>query len=147
MLMRELESELARWDNLFDPFREFNLINKELFRTLYPTRGKFPPVNIIKDDHKAVVSAEIPGVDPAGIEISVMGKILTINFERKPEDLKEGESYTRKERWHGKFERTIELPFPVQSDKVAAKVNKGILFIELLRSETDKPRKILVTSE
>ena len=143
MLIRELQ----RLGNLLEPWREFDSINRETFRTLSPGRVEFPPVNLWKNEDKAVVTTEIPGVDPEGVEINVVGKTITLRFERKPEELKEGESYTRKERWHGAFSRTIELPFNVQGDKVEAKFSRGILYIEMPRAEAEKPRKITVQAE
>jgi len=143
MLIRELE----RLENLLEPWREFERINRGTFRNLSPGRVEFPPVNLWKNEEKAVVTTEIPGVDPEVVEINVVGKTITLRLERKPAELKEGESYTRKERWYGEFSRTIELPFNVQGDKVEAKFSKGILYIELPRAEAEKPRKITVKSE
>ena len=143
MLIRELQ----RLGNLLEPWREFDSINREAFRTLSPGRVEFPPVNLWKNEDKAVITTEIPGVDPKGVEINVVGKTITLRFERKPEELKEGESYTRNERWHGEFSRTIELPFNVQVAKVEAKFSKGILYIEMPRAEAEKPRKITVQQE
>ncbi|MBI4850087.1 MAG: Hsp20/alpha crystallin family protein [Nitrospirae bacterium] len=143
MLTRELE----RLENLLDPWREFDRINSDLFEMMSPARCEFPPVNMWKNDEKAMVTVEIPGVEPEGVEIEVTGDTLTFRFERKPEELKEGETYTRKERWYGQFSRSIELPFNVQADKVVAKFSKGILYMELPRAEAEKPKKISVKVE
>ncbi len=143
MLIRELE----RLENLLQPWREFEYINREVFRTLSPVQVEFPLVNLWKNEDKVVVTTEMPGVESEGVEINVTGKTITLRFERKPEELKDGEAYTRRERRYGEFKRTIELPFNVQSDKVEAKFSKGILYIELPRAEAEKPRKITVKSE
>jgi HSP20 family protein len=140
MLMRELETI----ENMLEPWREFDQIGQEMFRTLSPARAEFPPVNLWKSDDKALVTMEIPGVDPEGVEINVVGKTVTLRFERKPEELKEGEFYTREERWFGEFSRSIDLPFNVQVEKVEAKFSKGVLYIELPRAEAEKPRRIVV---
>jgi len=55
-------------------------------------------------------------------------------------------SYHRRERWHGHFTKTLELPFNIESGKVEAKFLKGVLHISLPRAEADKPRKITVKS-
>ena len=102
---------------------------------------------MLKNEEKAVITTEIPGVDVKGVEINVVGNTISLRFERKPEELKEGEAYTRRERWYGEFSRTIELPFNVQIDKVNAKFSKGILYIEMPRAEAEKPRKITVLAE
>jgi len=146
MLLREIERELEKW-GIWREFNGLNLMNRELAGSLYPERSEFPPVNMWKNEEKVVVSTEVPGIDPGGVDLSVTGKALTIKFERKPEELKEGEVYTRKERWYGVFSRTIELPFNIEADRVEAKYRKGVLFIELPRAEDEKPKKITVSSE
>ena len=143
MLMRELE----QLENLLEPWRDVDRFNRSTFRNLASGRVEFPAVNLWKNEEKAVITTEIPGVDPEGVEIDVLGKTISLRFERKPEELKEGESYTRKERWYGEFSRTVELPFNVQIDKINAKFSKGILYIEMPRAEAEKPRKISVEAE
>ncbi|MBI5740478.1 MAG: Hsp20/alpha crystallin family protein [Nitrospirae bacterium] len=147
MLLREIERELEKWDIWRDPFRELNRMNLELFGRFRPDSSEFPPVNMWRNEEKVVISTELPGIDPAGVDLNMTGKTLTIKFQRKPEELKEGEVYTRKERWYGEFSRTIELPFSIDLDRVEAKYRKGVLHIELQRAEDEKPRKITVSSE
>lgn len=143
MLMNELE----QLESLFGPWKEIDRFNRSSFRDLSRERVDFPPVNLWKNEEKAVITTEIPGVDVKGVEINVVGNTISLRFERKPEELKEGEAYTRRERWYGEFSRTIELPFNVQIDKVNAKFSKGILYIEMPRAEAEKPRKITVLAE
>lgn len=143
MLIRELE----RLENLLQPWREFQRFNQEILGTYPYMRREFPLVNIQRNEEKAVVTAEVPGVDPEHIEINVKGKTLVLEFERKADELKEDETYIRKERWYGRFSRTIELPFSIQTEKVTAKFSKGILRIELPRAEAEMPRKISIAAE
>jgi HSP20 family protein len=143
MFIRELE----QLENLLEPWREVDRFNRSAFRNLSPGLVEFPPVNLWKNEDKAVITTEIPGVDLGGVEINVVGTTISLRFERKREELNEGESYTRNERWYGEFSRTIELPFNVQVDKVSAKFSKGILYIEMPRAEAEKPRKITVQAE
>ncbi len=98
-------------------------------------------------ENNAVVTTEVPGIDPNALEISVVKDSLTLRGSRQDEELKEGESYHRRERWSGQFTKTLELPFPVDAGKVEARFAKGVLFISLPRAEADKPRKIVVKSE
>jgi HSP20 family protein len=94
-----------------------------------------------------IVTTELPGVDPKSVDISVMGKTLTLRGSREPEDLREDDSFHRRERWHGQFTKTIEMPFNIDSNRVEAKFSKGVLRITLPRAEADKPRKIAVKSD
>ncbi len=154
MLWPEIES----FGRNIDPLREFKRMEDEMKRLLYSfgrtllespftTTSEFPPVNVWTNEDDAVVTTEIPGVDPETIDISVKGQVLTIRGSRQSEELKEGESYHRRERWGGQFTRTIDLPFNIELNKVEARFNKGMLYITLPRAEADKPKKISVKSE
>jgi HSP20 family protein len=131
-----------------DPWSEFRRVENEMNRVLSrfasPSTGEFPAVNIWADGSEAVVTTELPGIDAKGIEISVTGKTLILNGSREPLEVKEGESYHRRERWYGKFTKTIELPFVVEGNKVEAGFSRGILTIKLPRAESEKPKKITV---
>ena len=107
----------------------------------------FPSVNVWTNEEKALVTTELPGIEPDAIEISIVGKTLTIRGSRDPEKDEDNVSYHRRERWYGKFTKTLEMPFPVNSAKVDAKFNRGILSIMLPRLEADKPKKISVKVE
>ncbi len=119
-------------------------MNRMLSRYVYPSSSEFPGFNIWGSGDEAIVTTEIPGIEPDSIDIAVGGSTLTVRGSRDPEAAREGESYHRRERWYGQFSRTIELPFTVEADKVEASFVKGILTIKLPRSEAEKPRKVPV---
>jgi len=136
---------------MVDPLREMQRLQREMNRVFsgmgQPLSQEIPPVNAWMSEGDAIVAAELPGVDPGKVDISVVGDTLTISGSRKADPLKEGESYHRQERSSGSFSRTIQLPFHVEADKVEAEYDKGILTIIMPRAEADKPRKIAVKSE
>jgi HSP20 family protein len=121
-----------------------------LFSGAYSDRPQvapdFPAINVWTNEDGAVVTAELPGVNPEDIDIAVVGETLTLSGIRQPEELKDGEKYHRRERRFGNFNRTFQLPFTVEADDVEAVFEKGILHISLPRSEAEKPRKIAVKS-
>ena len=134
-------------------WRELNQIQRDMNRVFdgySPVRARiapsYPALNIWSSEEGLVVNAEVPGIDVEDIEISVVGETLTLNGARKSEDLEEGARYHRQERGYGKFNRSVELPFPVDIDKVEATFKNGVLQISLPRSEADKPKKIVVKS-
>jgi HSP20 family protein len=139
-----LWSDLERIGRLWDPLGEFDRMQRALSRWTAPSAVEFPAVNVWVSADTALVTTEIPGVDPNALDISVVGKSLTLRGSRVADELKQGESYHRRERWYGQFTKTIELPFTVESGKVEAKFAKGILNITLPRAEAEKPRKISV---
>jgi HSP20 family protein len=121
-----------------------------LFNSYYPTRRRvapsYPAVNVWTNDDGLVLTAEVPGVNPDDIEISVVGQTLTLNGERKRDEVDENVRYHRRERGYGKISRSIELPFLVDVDSVSATFKNGVLHISLPRAEADKPKKIAVKS-
>ena len=134
------------------PWREIDRLQREmnrLFEDSFSVTGSrtapnYPAMNVWVNEEGAVVTAELPGLSPDDIEISVVGDTLTLTGERKPDELPEGAKYHRRERNHSNFTRTFQLPFSVEADKVEAAFRKGILHLSLPRAEVDKPRKIEV---
>jgi len=134
-------------DRFLDPWRETEGLSRLLSGFDSQTIYEFPKINMWVDSETAVVTTEIPGLAAEDIDISVVGKSLTLIGSRKVDDLKEGESFHRRERSGGQFTKTVDLPFNVQSDKVDASFSKGILRITLLRAEAEKPKKITIKNE
>jgi len=105
---------------------------------------EYPAVNIWEKDQTAVVTAELPGIDPEKIDISVSGDSLTITGTALQENFSQGKTYVRQERGIGNFSRTIQLPFQVDAQAVEARYEKGILTISLPRVKEDLPKKIKI---
>jgi len=74
----------------------------------------------------------------------VADNTLTVSGSRKPEELEEGATYHRRDLAYGTFNRSFQLRFKVDPQKVEASLNNGILTITLPRAEEDKPKKIAV---
>ncbi|MFN2105354.1 MAG: Hsp20/alpha crystallin family protein [Candidatus Promineifilaceae bacterium] len=107
--------------------------------------GRFPAVDVWANEQEGViVSAELPGVAPDSIDISVTADTLTISGSRSPEDLPEDAQYHRRERYCDAFERTVQLPYTVDTEGVEASAENGVLTIMLPRAEAEKPRQIEV---
>jgi HSP20 family protein len=145
------ETGLWRFGGFADPGREVQRLRQEMDKIFsdftQPIAKDVPPVNAWIGEEDAVVTAELPGMDPDKMEISVVGDTLTISGEREAHPLKEGESYHRQERQCGSFSRSLQLPFHVDVDRVKATYEKGTLNITLPRSEAEKPRKISIKGE
>ncbi len=124
-----------------DPFALMRSMMRELDPLLWsaPTRGAFPAVNVWQGPEAVAVTAELPGVEPADIDISVKDDVLTLSGERKAP---EGARWQRRERAFGRFSRAIRLPFPVSEDKIEARMTNGVLCIVAARPEETRPKKI-----
>lgn len=138
--------DIDRFGSFIDPWRSFERLNRGGTGTV-PAAAGFPAVNVWADGDNAIATVELPGIDPPAVDISVMGKSVTLRAARRPEEASDGESYHRRERWYGQFSRTIDLPFTIAAGKVEAKFNKGVLQLTLPRAEEEKPKKIAIKAE
>jgi HSP20 family protein len=141
------ENQMNGWLYSWDPYQELERVHREINRLFSGNRGKiaeYPALNVWTNEDDAVVTAELPGVDPADISLSVVRDTLTLEGERTPLELAEGETFDRRERGFGRFSRTIRIPFEVESDGVKAQSRDGVLTITLPRKEATKPRKIAI---
>jgi HSP20 family protein len=126
--------------------REMNRLFEDYSPMRVRSAPSYPALNVWSNEEGLLVTAEVPGVSPEDIEVNVIGETLTLSGVRKPDELKEGARYHRQERGHGKFSRTLQLPFPVRVAKIDANFKNGVLSVNLPRAEEDKPRKIAVKS-
>ena len=106
----------------------------------------YPAINIWEKDDHIVLTAELPGIDSEKIDISVTGNKLTLSGKSKEQLIEEGDAYLRQEREHGSFLRNFHLPFQVDTQKVEAKYEKGILTITLPRTKEDLPKKVKINT-
>jgi len=133
----------------FDPFREFwnevGRVSGELNRTFTNrAAANGPPVNLWSDEDHVYAEFELPGLDPAKIDVTVAeGNTLQIHGSRELPQA-EGAVWVRQERPAGTFTREIELPVVVDADRVQAKYENGVLKLTLPKSAAAKPRKIPV---
>lgn len=105
-----------------------------------------PAVDIKEEDKQFVIRADIPGVDPKDIEITMEAGILTIKGERTLEKEEESDGYKRIERARGTFYRRFSLPDTADAEKIEARGKDGVLEIVLPKHEKVQPRRITVNS-
>jgi len=148
---------LLRWRDPFErtAFSELNRLQEEmnmLFdrffgrRSLISGPGVFPAVNVAEDDSNLYITAEMPGIDPNDIDLTVEEDSVVIKGERKLEEEGQDVSYHRREREGGSFSRTVTLPTRIVADKGSAKVKDGVLRLTLPKAEEAKPKKIEIKS-
>jgi HSP20 family protein len=110
------------------------------------SRTSYPPLNAWTSEEGLTLDAELPGVDPAEVDISVVGDELSLRGKVNVREPAEGETVLRRERPAGEFQRTLQLPFRADTGAVKATFRNGILRIRIPRSEEEKPRKIAIES-
>ena len=107
-------------------------------------RAAYPPLNVWSSAEGLAIDAEMPGVDPQDVEISVVGDELSLHGKVNVQEPAAGETVLRRERPAGEFQRTLQLPFRANTGAVKATFKNGILRISIPRSEEEKPRKIAI---
>jgi HSP20 family protein len=132
------------WQEMNRLQRDMNRLFGDYVPGRVQTAPSYPAMNVWADENSALITAEIPGIDKDDLEINVTGDTLSLSGERKLEELPEGARYHRQERTSGKFNRSVQLPYTVDVQKVKATFKNGVLQIVLPRVEAEKPKKIAV---
>ncbi len=103
-----------------------------------------PPVDIYETEHELVVKADLPDIDPAGLDIRVENNVLTIRGERKFEKHVSEDHYLRVERAYGAFSRSFALASTVDTEAIQANYQDGVLTLTIPKREEAKPKQIRV---
>ena len=142
---------ITRWE----PFRELNTLQdrlNRLFQDSYArgtdelmTTGNFvPAVDVYEDEQAITLKVEVPGIEQKDIDIRVENNTLTVRGERKLEQEEKEENFHRIERRYGSFVRSFTLPNTVDTEKVTAEYENGVLRIRLAKRAEAKPKQIQV---
>lgn len=144
---------MARWD----PFRDLEALRENVNRlfqeSMTPRRdismaqAWTPAVDVVEDEEKIIVKAELPGLKREDIDIELTGDTLTIKGERKFENEERKENYVRVERSYGEFRRVFTIGVPVKAGEVKANYKDGILEVQIPKAEEIKPKKVEVAVE
>ncbi len=145
-----------RWD----PFRDLTSIQDEInqmFDRVFGRRGSVaggesaagraawaPAVDISERQDAYVVTAEVPGVKPEDLDVTMEDGLLTIQGERHVEEETSDRQYHRVERRYGSFRRSVTLPSQVRADAIEASYSDGVLQVVVPKAEEAKPKKITV---
>ena len=135
----ELTTLRQEVDSLWDRF-----FSEKPFHERYVTNEWLPSVDLTETKDKLVVKVELPGLEAKDVELSITDDILSIRGENKEEKEEKGEHHFFVERYCGTFERKIKLPTLVKTDKIDATFDKGILTINLPKSEKAKNKEIKI---
>ncbi len=133
--------------------REMNRLFDDVFNrfeggmpAVFGRTASWPSIEVNASDNEVSVSAELPGLDEKDIEVLVDDDVLTIRGEKKSETEDKDRRFS--ERYYGRFERSITLPFEVQDEKVQASFENGVLTVTLPKSPKaqERARRIAINS-
>jgi HSP20 family protein len=144
---------MIRWE----PFDEMMSIRESmdrLFEDFFSRRPRTagplvwqPAVEVFETDNEIVVKAELPGIDPKSVNVTMTNDGLSIKGEAKVEHEDKGRNYYRRELRYGAFQRTIPLPTEVKSEDTKASFKHGILEVKVPKAERVKPKAVKVEVE
>ncbi|MGE4551786.1 MAG: Hsp20/alpha crystallin family protein [Desulfovibrionaceae bacterium] len=128
--LSEMFDELRRWPAGFGPAEA----------------SAFPAVDIAENGDVLTITAELPGVAPKDVDISLEKGVLTIRGEKRFEHEEQKDDYRRIERSYGSFSRSFALPNEVDVDKAKAEFKDGVLTLNLPKAEVCKAKRIEIAS-
>jgi HSP20 family protein len=138
MYPNESRSLLHEWDRMLDEF--FNWA---------PARSDkaeacewVPRVDIREEKDRYITDFELPGLEKNEVAVTMENNVLTVTGERKREETTENDKIYRRERFYGKFSRSLRLPDDVDADRIEAGFKNGVLRIAVPKKEEAKPRAI-----
>ncbi|MGQ0742738.1 MAG: Hsp20/alpha crystallin family protein [Acidimicrobiales bacterium] len=130
----------------FDPFRDFD----RLAQSLWNGGSARPPAGVPIDAHRVGeelrIDLDLPGVDPASVDLTVEKNVLTVSVER-PRDIPEGAEVLVSERPHGAFTRQLFLGDNLDTDRIAARSSNGVLSITIPVAERAKARRVSIEAQ
>jgi HSP20 family protein len=105
-----------------------------------------PHTDIYEEEGQLVMKTELPGIDKKGLDISLEGDRLTVKAEKK-EEVKEEATHHTRERYYGRYFRSVTLPYPVKEDSISATFENGVLELRLPKAEEVKAKKIEIKAQ
>jgi len=136
--------------NIWDPWGELDQIHREMNRLFARPQlnggrsNVYPAVNLWANETELVLTAEIPGLDPEKLDLTVNPTSISLKGTRELPEPAEGETFYRQERSAAAFERTLELPFEVEPQSADATYEKGVLTLKIARPAAQQPQKVTV---
>ncbi len=129
------------FENLFDRFFGRSLAGQppRVFETMWA-----PSLDFSEDEKDYIVRVEAPGIPKEDLEVNLEGQVLTVSGRRSFEKEEQREEYFWREREQGRFVRTVRLPGPVDSAKVEANFDNGVMTIRLPKADADTRTRITV---
>ena len=143
---------LIRYEPRYRPFNMVNRLHEDLdhlFRIGLQEDDEtvadwLPSVDIKEEHERFIVHADLPGVDPDAIDVTMENGVLTVQGERSAQSEEDKDGYRRVERVTGRFHRRFSLPDTADASAISAENRNGVLEIVIPKREEVKPQRIAV---
>ncbi len=144
---------IIRWEP-FDEMMSLRESMDRLFGDFFTRRPRGaaplvwqPATEVFETDSEIVVKAELPGIDPKSVTVTITAEGLCIKGEAKADHEEKGRNYYRRELRYGAFQRTVPLPTEVKSEETKASFRHGILEVKVPKAERVRPKTVKVEVE
>jgi len=148
------EMALSPFRGFYDMQSEMNRMFDEVFGDVARRSGRqqgeapsrwAPALDALQEDGDIVVRAELPGVEPEDVDVTLHNGVLTISGERKAEERREGSGYYVRERRYGSFRRSMTLPQGVDEGSISARFDGGVLEVRVSgAAAVQEPKRIQI---
>ena len=137
------------WDPLHNLERQVDRLLQGVSMTLHGVRfgRSFPQVNLHETADSYVLMAEIPGSDVSQLDVTIAANCLTIKGTRLPPEEAREDAFRRQERFHGPWQRKIQLPDRVDEEGMRADYSNGVLRVTLPKAPSSEVRRIKVNQD
>lgn len=141
-------SSLVRWNPVRDMIEMREAMDRMLNASPFYGRDFRAnwslPIDAYATEDSIIIKADVPGLKPEDIQVTLEGDTLTIRGEYKSEKEDKGQNHLIRERVAGKFERVLTVSTPIDGNKVEATFENGVLTLKMPKTEAVKPRAITV---
>ena len=140
---------IVRWD----PIRELDSLQSDmnrLFDRFFDGRGTngsrrwIPAMDLVETEDHLVLRCDLPGLTEDDVDIEIKDNVLTVSGERNAENEEKSEGYYRVERAFGSFSRSLNLPQGVDTEKIEAHFDNGVLEVRIPKPERSKPTRVQI---
>ena len=138
---------MRNWENPFQSMQQainrlFSEFWSEPAAAMTEWQSQFvPSIDVSQDDKAVHITAELPGMDEKDITLTARENAVIIEGEKKREHEEKKENYFRRESAYGSFYRVVNLPAEVDDSKAQAKFEKGVLYIDLPKTEAARKKE------
>jgi HSP20 family protein len=143
-----MATEMTAW-RPFTDFGELRHRVDQTFREMAPggEAGWTPSVDVIRDDGTIIVRADLPGIKPDEVKVTVDDDVLTVSGEHSSESEEEKGDYMRRERRYGSFSRSMSLPAEVRAEDIESTTEDGVLEVRIPRPEAERAKPVEIETK
>jgi len=139
---------LIKWTPFFQEFDDMDKMMESMLPAVRTSQFGFTPaLDMYEDKDNIIVEAQLGGIDPEKVDVSIENNVLTIKGESEKKSEVDDKNYYRKEIRRGAFYRSVPLPTRVDGDKATAINTDGVLKISIPKASEAKPKTIKIQSK